>query len=180
MIEVGTVLLCAEGKKAVQILKKLYPNKIILADAKIADAGHIIGKMMFEANADIITAICCADISTIDKMNQLAKSYNKEIQIELTGYWNWEQAEAWKNINVEQVVYHRSRDAELAGKDWGEEDISKIKKLIDMGFKVTVTGGVNLKIYIIFMVYQSILLLPEEVFAMQKIPIKLQVLFKKA
>ena len=144
IIEVGTILLCAEGTKAVSEIKKRYPNKIVLADAKIADAGEIISNMLFNANADIITAICCADISTITKMHQAALKRNKEIQIELTGYWSWEQAQAWRNAGVPQVVYHRSRDAELAGKGWSEEDITKIKRLAEMGFKVTITGGINL------------------------------------
>ncbi len=43
------------------------------------------------------------------------------------------------------MVYHRGRDAQAAGQGWGEEDISKIKKLADMGFKVTVTGGLVVK-----------------------------------
>lgn len=39
------------------------------------------------------------------------------------------------------MVYHRSRDAQAAGVAWGEADITAIKRLSDMGFKVTVTGG---------------------------------------
>ncbi len=43
------------------------------------------------------------------------------------------------------VVYHRSRDAQAAGVAWGEADITAIKRLSDMGFKVTVTGGLALE-----------------------------------
>lgn len=39
IIEVGTILCVAEGVRAVRDLKALYPHKIVLADAKIADAG---------------------------------------------------------------------------------------------------------------------------------------------
>jgi 3-dehydro-L-gulonate-6-phosphate decarboxylase len=43
-------------------------------------------------------------------------------------------------------VYHRSRDAQApGGVAWGEADISAIKRLADMGFKVTVTGGLALE-----------------------------------
>ena len=62
IIEVGTILCVAEGVRAVRDLKALYPNKIVLADAKIADAGKILSRMCFEANADWVTVICCADI----------------------------------------------------------------------------------------------------------------------
>jgi 3-dehydro-L-gulonate-6-phosphate decarboxylase len=39
----------AEGVRAVRDLKALYPHKIVLADAKIADAGKILSRMCFEA-----------------------------------------------------------------------------------------------------------------------------------
>ena len=131
IIEVGTILCVGEGVRAVRDLKALYPHKIVLADAKIADAGKILSRMCFEANADWVTVICCADINTAKGALDVAKEFNGDVQIELTG--------------IQQVVYHRSRDAQAAGVAWGEADISAIKRLADMGFKVTVTGGLALE-----------------------------------
>lgn len=143
VIEVGTILVCAEGKKVVTAMKNAYPDKIILADAKIADAGKILGPLMLDSGADWTTLICCAELATIAGALEVAKERNKDIQIELTGYWNFEQAKQWKEIGVEQVVYHRSRDAQAAGVAWGEADLDKIRELCEMGFKVTVTGGIT-------------------------------------
>lgn len=143
IIEVGTILLCADGKKCVTTIKDKYPSKIVLADGKIADAGNILGKMLVDAKADIVTVICCADLPTVTGVLKVAKDQGKDMQIELTGTWSFEQAEQWKKAGVEQVVYHRSRDSQAAGVQWGEADLSKIKKLCDMGFKVTITGGVS-------------------------------------
>ena len=145
IIEVGTILCVAEGVRAVRDLKALYPNKIVLADAKIADAGKILSRMCFEANADWVTVICCADINTTKGALDVAKEFKGDVQIELTGYWTWEQAQEWREAGVQQVVYHRSRDAQAAGVAWGEADISAIKRLSGMGFKVTVTGGLALE-----------------------------------
>ena len=145
VIEVGTILLCAEGKRAVEYIKTMYPDKIVLADAKIADAGKILSRMCFEANADWVTVICCADINTTKGALEVAKEFNGDVQIELTGYWTWEQAQEWRDAGIGQVVYHRSRDAQAAGVTWGEADISAIKRLSEMGFKVTVTGGLALE-----------------------------------
>ncbi|KAB1550892.1 3-keto-L-gulonate-6-phosphate decarboxylase UlaD [Klebsiella pneumoniae] len=122
IIEVGTILCVGEGVRAVRDLKALYPHKIVLADAKIADAGKILSRMCFEANADWVTVICCADINTAKGALDVAKEFNGDVQIELTGFWTWEQAQAWS-----------------------EADISAIKRLSDMGFKVTVTGGLALE-----------------------------------
>lgn len=145
IIEVGTILCVAEGVRAVRDLKALYPHKIVLADAKIADAGKILSRMCFEANADWVTVICCADINTTKGALEVAKEFNGDVQIELTGYWTREQAQEWRDAGIGQVVYHRSRDAQAAGVAWGEADISAIKRLSEMGFKVTVTGGLALE-----------------------------------
>ncbi len=102
--------------------------------------------MCFEANADWVTVICCADINTAKGALDVAKEFNGDVQIELTGFWTWEQAQAWRDAGIQQVVYHRSRDAQAAGVAWGDADISAIKRLADMGFKVTVTGGWRWKI----------------------------------
>lgn len=145
IIEVGTILCVGEGVRAVRDLKALYPHKIVLADAKIADAGKTLSRMCFEANADWVTVICCADINTAKGALDVAKEFNGDVQIELTGYWTWEQAQQWRDAGIQQVVYHRSRDAQAAGVAWGEADITAIKRLSDMGFKVTVTGGLALE-----------------------------------
>ncbi|WP_127957584.1 3-keto-L-gulonate-6-phosphate decarboxylase UlaD [Serratia microhaemolytica] len=145
IIEVGTILCVAEGVRAVRDLKALYPDRIVLADAKIADAGKILARMCFEANADWITVICCADINTAKGALGVAKEFSGDVQIELTGFWTWEQAQQWRDAGITQVVYHRSRDAQAAGVAWSEQDISAIKRLSEMGFKVTVTGGLALE-----------------------------------
>lgn len=112
IIEVGTILCVGEGVRAVRDLKALYPHKIVLADAKIADAGKILSRMCFEANADWVTVICCADINTAKGALDVAKEFNGDVQIELTGYWTWEQAQQWRDAGIGQVVYHRNRDAQ--------------------------------------------------------------------
>ncbi len=135
-----------EGVRAVRDLKALYPHKIVLADAKIADAGKILSRMCFEANADWVTVICCADINTAKGALDVAKEFNGDVQIETDPVTRtWEQAQQWRDAGIQQVVYHRSRDAQAAGVAWGEADITAIKRLSDMGFKVTVTGGLALE-----------------------------------
>jgi hypothetical protein len=120
---------------------------------------------VFEANADWVTVICCADINTAKGALDVAKEFNGDVQIELTGFWTWEQAQEWRDAGIQQVVYHRSRDAQAAGVAWGEADISAIKRLSDMGFKVTVTGGLALEDLPLFQ-FRFTSLLPVAAFAM--------------
>ena len=118
VIEAGTILCLAEGMEAVRCLRALYPDKIILADTKCADAGGTVAKMCADAGADWMTVICSATIPTMKA--------------------------ALKEVNITQAVYHQSRDALLAGQTWSDSDLEKIKKLTEMGFKVSVTGGLEI------------------------------------
>lgn len=146
VIEVGTILHVAEGLEPVRCLRALYPEKTILADIKGADAGGLLAKQCFEAGANWMTVICCAELATMTSMLEVAKKDNsRDVQIELYGDWTYDQAKKWREEGLEQVVYHRSRDAQAAGKTWGESDLNKIDKLCKMGFKVTVTGGISLE-----------------------------------
>jgi len=155
IIEVGTILHVAEGARATSVLRQMYPNKILLDDIKGADAGLVLADICFKAGADTMTAICCADVNTMISMLKVGKTYgeDKDVQVELYGDWTFEQAQSWLDNGLTQVVYHRSRDAELAGKSWGEEDFTKIGKLCDMGFKVTITGGLKPQDLVLFKDY---------------------------
>lgn len=139
ILEVGTILCLQEGSKAIKCIREIFPEKIIVADTKCADAGSTVAKNVFDAGADWMTVICCATIPTMEA----AKGEVKELQVELYGDWTYEQAEEWRRIGIKQAIYHQSRDALLSGETWGEKDLNKVKTLIDMGFLVSVTGGLD-------------------------------------
>lgn len=139
IVEAGTILILQEGTIAVRALRALFPDKIVIADTKCADAGTTVARNMGDAGADWMTCICAATIPTI----QAAQKEVKEIQIELYGNWTKEDAQSWLDIGVTQAIYHQSRDALLYGGSWGEKDLAKVKMLVDMGFRVSVTGGLS-------------------------------------
>ena len=137
IVEVGTILHVAEGARATSVLREMYPNKILLDDIKGADAGKTLAELCFGAGANTMTAICSADINTMIAMKKVGLTYgeDRDVQVELYGDWTFEEAQTWLDNGISQVVYHRSRDAELAGQKWGQSDIDKIAKLIEMGIK---------------------------------------------
>ncbi len=141
IIEVGTVLCLSNGMKAVETISYMFPNKTILADTKCADAGKVVSKNCKIAGANWMTVICSATLPTM----AYALDIMEDIQIELYGNWTFEDAKNWKEMGITQVVYHQSRDALLYGEAWGQKDLKKIKKLIEMGFKVSVTGGLSVE-----------------------------------
>ncbi|MBM7541635.1 3-keto-L-gulonate-6-phosphate decarboxylase UlaD [Amphibacillus cookii] len=139
IIEVGTVLLLEIGSEVIKTLRHIFPDKIIIADTKCADAGGTVAKNVANRGATWMTCMCNATLATM----QSATKEIEEVQVELYGNWTYEEAQTWLNAGIRQVIYHQSRDALLAGETWGEKDLTKVNKLIEMGFKVSVTGGLN-------------------------------------
>lgn len=141
IIEVGTILCLQEGQKAIRSLKRMFPNKTIVADTKCADAGGTVARNVAQAGADFMTVICCATLPTM----AAAQKEVRELQVELYGNWTMQQARQWRELGINQVIYHQSRDALLAGGSWGEKDLNKVQELIDLGFEVSVTGGLTVE-----------------------------------
>ena len=126
IIEAGTILLLQEGEQVLRCFRAMYPEKLIVADTKCADAGGTVAKNCQQAGADYMTVICAATIPT------------------------YQQAQQWLDAGISQAIYHQSRDALLAGETWGEKDLTKVRKLIDMGFRVSVTGGLSVETLALF------------------------------
>lgn len=145
VVEAGTILIYEEGLQAVRALRAIAPDKIVLADTKTADAGGSVGAECKNAGANWMTCINAATIPTMKSAQEQI-----EVQVELYGNWTEELAQQWLDAGIDQVVYHQSRDAKLAGQTWGEKDLNEVKKLIDMGFKVSVTGGVKPEVLKLF------------------------------
>ncbi|MDY4677953.1 MAG: orotidine 5'-phosphate decarboxylase / HUMPS family protein [Bifidobacterium tsurumiense] len=144
VIECGTILIIAEGLRAVREIRALYLNKTILADVRIAEAGALIARNCFEAGANWVSVVAGASMTTVEQVVKVANEFGGEVQIELGEHYDADQAREWKRLGAKHVIVHRSRDAEVAGTlKWGEDDVERIKELHDMGFTVTITGGVN-------------------------------------
>lgn len=142
VIEVGTILAFAEGMNAVSTLRKNHPDHILVCDMKTTDGGAILSRMVFEAGADWITVSAAAHIATIEACKKVADEFSGEIQIEIYGNWTMEDAQAWVDLGITQAIYHRSRDAELAGIGWTDADISKMRQLSELGIELSITGGI--------------------------------------
>lgn len=144
VVEAGTILCYAEGMHAVRALRALYPDKILLADVRIAEAGSIIAKLAFDAGADWVTVVSGATPATMEVVLKEARSRERDVQLELIDGWTWQQASEWRALGIEQVIAHRSRDGEALGDlSWKESDFDEMRRLADLGFKVTIAGSVS-------------------------------------
>ncbi len=150
VIEAGTLLCLATGAESIKALRTLYPDNKIVADLKIVDAGGELANMACTNGADWVTVMCNAANATKAKAVEAAEKLGGEMQVELFGNWTFEEAEEWKKIGLKQVIYHQSRDALNAGGSWGEENMKVVKRLAEMGFEVSVTGGLTIDVLKLF------------------------------
>ncbi len=147
IIEIGTPLCKAAGLDAIRSMREICPDKIILADFKTPDVGGLEATMAFDAGADMMTVIGGAALATVQQALDVARKRGKEMLMELTGVRDIiARATEWRRIGIERIVYHREWDAQSAGREWTEEDKDIIRELIEMGYKVTVTGGMTMEL----------------------------------
>lgn len=142
IIEVGTILAFSHGVNSVTILREKYPNHIIVCDMKITDASAILSRLAMQAGANWVTVSAAAHKETIRAAKKVTDEFNGEVQIELYGNWTYDDARDWVAMGIKQAIYHRSRDAELAGVNWTKDDLMKLKKLSELGLELSVTGGI--------------------------------------
>ena len=143
IVEAGTILCLNEGLHAVRALRQQCPNKIIVADWKVADAGETLAQQAFSAGANWMTIICAAPLATVEKGHAVAQNMDAEIQMELFGNWTFDDARDWYRIGVRQAIYHRGRDAQASGQQWSEQDLARMKILSDIGLELSITGGIT-------------------------------------
>jgi 3-dehydro-L-gulonate-6-phosphate decarboxylase len=147
IIECGTILILGEGMRAVREIRALFPDKPILADVRIAEAGSIIARMAFEAGASLVSVVAGASMTTVTQVVAVAAEFGGQVQVELADEWyDPDKARQWREAGVQHAIVKRSRDREAAGDlSWKPSDVARVDELAAMGFTVTVTGGVSAK-----------------------------------
>lgn len=78
IIELGERMISKYSLSAVTKMKEVFPEKKILADLKIMDAGYNYAMDAYEAGADIVTACILATEGTCRGLIQSAKDMGKE------------------------------------------------------------------------------------------------------
>lgn len=143
VIEAGTLLCLAEGMHAVRALREGFADKTIVADVRIVRAGRNIAEMAFGAGAHWVTVVGEAPLETVEAAAKVARSHQGEIQVELNPDWTRERAMAWRDLGVEQVIFHSTAEVEAVGSGWSSASLDTVGTLAEMGFKVTATGGIE-------------------------------------
>ena len=142
IIELGTPLIKSEGLAVITAMKKAFPDKLVFADFKTADAGELEADMAFGAGADLITILGATGNATIIGAVKAAKAHGKGIVVDTIGVLDRvKRAREVIALGVEFVELH-------AGLDEQAQPGYSIQVLIDeatrAGVPVSIAGGVKL------------------------------------
>jgi 3-hexulose-6-phosphate synthase len=142
IIELGTPLIKNEGVAAISALKSAYPDKLIFADMKTADAGELEADMAFAAGADLVTVMGAADDDTIKGAVASAKTHGKGVVADMiTVQDRVKRAREVAEMGVEFCEIH-------AGLDEQAQEGYSIQTVIDAGKETgvpfSVAGGVDI------------------------------------
>ena len=83
IIELGTPLLIRYGVDIIAGIRRDHPDKKILADLKIADAGAVEAGLAFDAGADIVTVLGTAHPATLREAGERAKQSGGRVMADL-------------------------------------------------------------------------------------------------
>ena len=144
IIEVGTPIIMLDGVHAVEKVKKVFPNKCVLADTKIADGAKLEAGYACEAGADIVTVLATSDDLTVKGVIDESHKYGRETLVDLINVSDViERSKEIDAMGADYICVHTAADVQSTGKNPIEE-LKKIKAVVKNA-KVACAGGINEK-----------------------------------
>ena len=142
IVEIGTPVIVKEGVKEIENIKYRFPEKTILADMKIMDAGELEAKIGFDVGADIVTCLGLASIKTLTGAKKVASRNNGKIMVDMINHNNsiskWPE---FLEMGMDYCCLHTAHDDAVTG-DNSIEILEQFHKTHG-GNNLAVAGGVN-------------------------------------
>ncbi|MCP1102698.1 3-hexulose-6-phosphate synthase [Aequitasia blattaphilus] len=142
IIEMGSPFLMEYGMEAVRSFKNRYPEKEILADLKIMDAGFFEAELAFRAGADYATVLGVTDLLTIQGCQDAAEQYGRKIYVDMICVPDIPtRMKAIEEIGVFGISVHTGVDQQAAGRS----AIDDLKLMLEHRQKaeISVAGGIH-------------------------------------
>lgn len=111
IIEIGSFLGLIEGFSALTKMKQAFPDKLILADAKIVDGGYAISAAAYDAGADIVTTIGMTNNETCAGLVRAAHERGKWAMVDTIGVVNLaERVQELDAMGFDYILVHTAHD----------------------------------------------------------------------
>lgn len=142
IIEIGTPFVYEYGMQAVRTMKEKFPDKEILADMKIMDAGYYEAEEALKAGADYVTVLGVTDNLTIQGCKEAAEKYGKEIVVDMICVASLEERiKKLEELGVHGLAVHTGTDQQAAGRT--PLDDLKVMSAAAKSAKISVAGGIQ-------------------------------------
>lgn len=111
IIEIGSFLGLIEGFSALTKMKRAFPEKLVLADAKIVDGGYDIASAAYDAGADIVTTIGMTNNETCAGLVRAAHERGKWAMADTIGVANLaERVQELDAMGFDYLLVHTAHD----------------------------------------------------------------------
>ncbi|HZK48234.1 MAG TPA: 3-hexulose-6-phosphate synthase [Thermoleophilia bacterium] len=140
-LEAGTPLIKSEGLEAVRELKRLWPDKTIVADMKTMDAGRAEVEYAAKAGADVVGILGAASDATIRECVEAGRNYGARIIVDMVQVADIvERARAVEAMGASYIGIHVAIDEQMEGKT--PFDVLR-RVATAVSIPVAVAGGIN-------------------------------------
>ncbi|NDL62006.1 3-hexulose-6-phosphate synthase [Acerihabitans arboris] len=144
IIEVGTPFLLDAGREAVKQLKAKFPNKEVLCDAKIMDAGGYEAKLAYDVGADYITVLAVTDDLTIKGCVEEARKQGKKVLIDMICINDFSaRVPVLESLGVDVIAVHTGADQQASGRT-PLQDLEELRRCVKKT-PIAVAGGISSK-----------------------------------
>ncbi|NLK25422.1 MAG: bifunctional hexulose-6-phosphate synthase/ribonuclease regulator [Euryarchaeota archaeon] len=141
-IEAGTPLLKSEGAEALRVLKRTFPDRVIIADMKTMDVGGFEVEIAAKAGADVVSVLGLADDDTISEAVLTARQYGAKIMVDLIGVTDRvTRAQRAEELGASYVCLHVGIDEQMRGGGSPVEILGKVAAAVSI--PVAVAGGIT-------------------------------------
>ncbi len=152
-LEAGTPLILAEGLRAVQALRREFPQHPVVADLKTMDGGYLEAEMMAKAGATHVVVMARAHPATIKVVVQAGKDFGIKVMGDDLGCEDKPAAaRRMEALGVDYIVHHvgydERRDAEVIKQYGGRvpSPLDELKAVVSaVRIPVQAVGGLTVE-----------------------------------
>lgn len=142
IIEVGTPMVMEYGMAPVRELKKRFPDKKVLADLKIMDAGKYESEIAFKAGADYITVLGVTDDGTIEGCVEAARAHRGLVVADMICVKDAEERiRRLEELGIDILSVHTGVDQQAAGRT-PLDDLKVMRRAVTAA-EISVAGGIS-------------------------------------
>lgn len=119
IFEVGSLLLYSQGIQAVKEFRERFPNKTLLADAKIVDRAHALSNLFFKEGANWVTVMAGTSDGVIAEACKTGTGDHKYVMLDLIDSYSIAQSALdAERLGVDALLFHLPHDNTLNQKDF--------------------------------------------------------------